>query len=144
MKNRGFTIIELVIVIAIVGILGTAGVFSYQASLAGANYTRAYVDMKDIAKAAQIVYYETGHYPVDEMPGQPTTEPSASNFMKNLKKWPDAPCGYLYDWENWPENAPYSANSDELLLVTLRKNEPGVWTLKFHLCIETIGADCNN
>lgn len=65
MKRRllGFTIIELLIVIVIIGILATVTIVAYNGAQARGRDTRRQTDVANLIKAMELYYSETGSYP---------------------------------------------------------------------------------
>jgi len=61
---RGFTIVELLIVIIVIGILASISVVAYRGSQERAEYARAQTDMKHIDDALTVYKAQTGAYPV--------------------------------------------------------------------------------
>ena len=59
-NKKGFTLIELMLVIAIIGILVAAAVLSYGNSTEKAKEATAFSDMETIATAVNVYYGETG------------------------------------------------------------------------------------
>lgn len=101
MKHRGFTLVELLVVIAVIGLISSVAIVATNSSRNQARYARIIADMAQIGKAAEL-YYQTSAsgYPADLSPGVMPSE-----FAPYLAKWPTPPCsGWLYDWQNWSSN----------------------------------------
>jgi prepilin-type N-terminal cleavage/methylation domain-containing protein len=63
MKNRGFTFIELLVVVTIIMVLTTAGAVSYRQTNAGARDSRRKADLEQIRSALELCRAENGAYP---------------------------------------------------------------------------------
>lgn len=62
-KKRGFTIIELLVVIVVVTILATIAVVSYRGVQNRANDSEQGADMTALAKSLKLFYTDKGYYP---------------------------------------------------------------------------------
>jgi len=58
--NRAFTLVELIVVIAIIGILATIGVASYSNVLKNSKKTKAAADIKELVQALKIYNVQKG------------------------------------------------------------------------------------
>jgi prepilin-type N-terminal cleavage/methylation domain-containing protein len=67
-KMRGFTLVELIIVIVIIGILAAVTVVGYQNQTAKARDSKRLSDIDSIRKAVDLYYHTNGKYP-DYVPG---------------------------------------------------------------------------
>lgn len=63
MKNRAFTLIELLIVISVIGILSAIIIASLNNARARARDAKRMVDLKNIQTALEMYYMEHGKYP---------------------------------------------------------------------------------
>ncbi len=62
-NNSGFTIVELLIVIVVIGILAAISIVAYNGISNQANDSVVKGDLSNIAKELQMIYAETGAYP---------------------------------------------------------------------------------
>ncbi|QQG52863.1 MAG: prepilin-type N-terminal cleavage/methylation domain-containing protein [Candidatus Falkowbacteria bacterium] len=69
----GFTLIELLVVIAIIGLLSTLSILALNQARARARDARRISDVKQISKALEIYYNESGNYPASIIPNQSIT-----------------------------------------------------------------------
>jgi prepilin-type N-terminal cleavage/methylation domain-containing protein len=60
---RGFTIVELLIVIIVIGILASISVVTYRGSQERAQYAKAQTDLKNINDALTVYKAQNGRYP---------------------------------------------------------------------------------
>ncbi|MFZ2125276.1 MAG: prepilin-type N-terminal cleavage/methylation domain-containing protein, partial [Candidatus Saccharimonadales bacterium] len=75
-KERGFTIVELLVVIVVIGILAAITIVSYSGITARANTQANKSNANSVIQAAQVVYANTGAYPV--------TSATAATVLTNL------------------------------------------------------------
>lgn len=68
-KSVGFTIVELLIVIVVIGILAAITVVAYGNIQSKAKFTRAQTDIASMKKAIEMHYAETGAYPISNGTG---------------------------------------------------------------------------
>lgn len=64
-RARGFTIVELLIVVVVIAILAAITIVSYQGITARANDAAVQNDLSAVAKKLQVYYVENGAYPQD-------------------------------------------------------------------------------
>lgn len=103
--KKGFTVVEMLIVIAIISVLAGIAVFSASATRNKAALTRAKAELDQIATGALLYYQDTGTWADDPDPGTGvdadfydskyipitgTAEPLT--FLGQ---------GYTWDWQNW-------------------------------------------
>lgn len=72
-QSLGFTIVELLIVIVVIGILAAITIVAYNGVTARANNSERVADLNGIAKAIEMYNVDNGRYPpVPTGPGAPT------------------------------------------------------------------------
>jgi prepilin-type N-terminal cleavage/methylation domain-containing protein len=70
MKNKkGFTLVELLVVVAIIGILAAVSVVSLNTARARARDSRRVADVRQIQTALELYYNDMGTYPAAVAPG---------------------------------------------------------------------------
>lgn len=101
-QNKGFTLMELIIVIAIIGILSTVGILSLDNLKARARNSRRLSDIRKYVTAINTIANTTESYPY----------PGDLNW-KCLGNYPDNACGL--NGTGYPEEAALNAMIDDYL-----------------------------
>lgn len=94
LKN-GFTLVELMIVIVIIGVLTTLIIVSLDNTKMTARNTRRLADIKQIQLALKMYYNDTGTFPSSITPGSSISKGGANYMLRvpsNPKPWPDNGC----------------------------------------------------
>ena len=82
--QAGFTIVELLIVIVIIGILAAITIVAYNGIQERANFSKSQSDLSALNKAIQLYYADNGSYP-SSTSGCTSASPSPAGAR--------APCG---------------------------------------------------
>lgn len=115
---RGFTLIEIMVVVAIIGILSTIVIVNYSSAKGKARYTKVVSDMVEIKVAVEGYKRDHGFYPCDvgynilpDNSSGHTSEPYCpagatqigdGGVTSSLNSWPTPPItNASYDWEGW-------------------------------------------
>lgn len=106
LNKNGFTAIEILIVVAIIGILSAIVMSSFSGAREQAYYMRAQEEYKSMAEALEFYRDDNGDYPPDANRNIP---PGLEVYLagETVGAWPEAPWpGSVYDWDNWddPDN----------------------------------------
>lgn len=102
MKKQGFTLMEILIVIAMLGILATIIFGSYLSSLKKGRDSRRKQDLEQVSRALELYYSEQGRYPEESevIFGQKLDNPNSDDddifYMKQLPL--DPMSNYQYDY----------------------------------------------
>ena len=130
-RTGGFTLIELMIAVAIIGILLGISSISYDTFKANVRFSKVKGDMDAIAKVAYNDYSTNSVWAPLTFSAMPPVW--ASNG--ELQQWPVPPCpGWYYSWEDW------SIFGFPITQVTLRR---GNNTLLWGYCVDSSGASTN-
>jgi prepilin-type N-terminal cleavage/methylation domain-containing protein len=102
--KKGFTVLELLIVIAIIGILASVIIPSVNGGREKALKSRTLSELKTMATALELYRNDNnGNYPADVSRDLP---PGLGAYLGGNQSaaWPDAPWpGSVYDWDNWDD-----------------------------------------
>lgn len=127
MHQKGFTLVELLVVISVIAILATIGYAIFSGTRKQAVMAKIVSDMQAIKTAASVYNYKYGNYPDDVWPGE-------NPGLDTLDQWPTSPCApdTVYDWDKWQDwnNRP----SFPIVRVSLRRTNDD--TTIFYMCIE--------
>lgn len=104
-KKTGFTLIELIVVIAILGILATIGLTSFRASQIKSRDAKRKSDLEQVQRALEIYMNDVGHYPnstteggiIDSfLWGAEFSDAKGTMYMKELPKDSNSSSEYCY------------------------------------------------
>lgn len=96
-KNKGFTLIELIVVVTIIAVLTVVGVVSYSGTNKKARDSRRMADLEKIRIALELYRQGTGStYPVDKDSLVPTYLQAFPIGPKGDVYTYDRPTGYTY------------------------------------------------
>lgn len=99
--KKAFTLIEVLIVIAIIGILATIVLVSLKLAEESAYFSKAKEELNSMASALAMYKDDNDQYPDDVSRDMP---PGAEVYLSG-DLWPDGPWpGSIYDWDNWTES----------------------------------------
>ncbi len=112
--KRGFTLVEVLIVITIIGILGAIVMTSVNYARQRAYLSRAKSEFRSIANALELYYADNLDYPDD---AARDTSPGIDEYLTS-SGWPQGPWpGSVYDWDRWEDPDDPDA---EILQISIR------------------------
>jgi type IV pilus assembly protein PilA len=86
MNERGFTLIELMIVVSIIGVLASVAIPSYQTYITRAQVTEALVIANEVKTSIKDYYRFKGEFPEDNrQAGIPMPEQLIGNYISSIK-----------------------------------------------------------
>jgi len=96
--RKGFTLIELMVVVVIIGVLSAISISMFRGASEKAKYAQSRIWLKRMYQALEEFYYDCGCYPHDVS----RNTPPPGLVPEYLEEWPRAnrdPFGAVYDYE---------------------------------------------
>jgi general secretion pathway protein G len=82
--ERGFTLVELLVVVAIIGILATIAVVNFQSALDKSRQRRTMTNIRSVANAIMAYGADFGYLPTDGIQGAALRDSLRPNVFKDL------------------------------------------------------------
>lgn len=104
-KQRGFTLLELMVVVVIIGVLGALIVPNFMDRPNEARVTAAKTDIASIMQALKLYKLDNHRYPTAEqglnaLVARPASGPVPANWKSYMDKLPNDPWGMPYQYLN--------------------------------------------
>jgi general secretion pathway protein G len=104
-RNRGFTLLELMVVVVIIGVLAALIAPTVLSRIGEAKGTAAKSDIASIMNALKMYKLDNGRYPtaeqgLDALVNKPTSGPVSNNWKPELDKLKADPWGAPYQYAN--------------------------------------------
>ena len=96
--RAAFTLMEIIVVVAIILILASAGVFVFTGVLADQNVNRAKMDVRNIEQAVMAYNTSNHHFPQSLQELTERSQPTGSAALLKVEALTD-PWGQLYQYE---------------------------------------------
>ncbi len=96
-KHGGFTLVEIMIVVAIVGLLAMLAIPSFVRARRNAQDARFIQDMRIAVDAFTMFNLEHGHYPPDTSPG--VIPAGMAEYLRGMRWDQPTPIGGAWDWD---------------------------------------------
>lgn len=103
--QKGFTLLELMIVVVIIGVLGALIVPNFMSRPDEARVTAAKTDISSIMQALKLYKLDNHRYPTSEqglgaLINRPSSGPAPANWKPYMDKLPSDPWGAPYQYLN--------------------------------------------
>jgi prepilin-type N-terminal cleavage/methylation domain-containing protein len=122
-NQQGFTIVELLIVVVVIGILAAIVIVAYNGITTQATWTKIQSNLKSIDKSLAIYHAQNGSYPVSSSTWVYSCETGITNFIPELSSitpsLPQAPCENA---SNHSDTWVYSSNGTDYKIIHIRPN----------------------
>ncbi|MBI2266003.1 MAG: type II secretion system major pseudopilin GspG [Armatimonadetes bacterium] len=97
--QKGFTFLEIMVVVVILGILSALVIPRYLSRVEQAKKTQAVLQIREVMKALELYKLDNGTYPTTEqtlaaLVKKPETPPAPKNWHQYLDKVPNDPWGH--------------------------------------------------
>ena len=97
-QRKSFTLMEIMVAVAVVGILMSVAVPAFIKAFQGSKSTRFVSDLKTVSNAFEFYAFENGIYPPDAPSG--VVPDGMGGYLRDFP-WTLATCiGGVWDWEN--------------------------------------------
>lgn len=118
-RSSGFTMVEIMVVVAIIGIIAVIGGIKVRDYRLRAYYTRAVTEMRAMDNAFSLYRSKYNDFPPDVGRNVPA---GIKEFVDDTvgEDWPFSPFpGGVYDYENWPDG-PWVGITEPAYQITIR------------------------
>lgn len=96
MKNKGFTLIEILVVATIIGLLSVVGIISYSQFTKTARDARRKSDVENIRTALESYKSNTNCYPKEDTGDVPPATLVTNSYIRTIPKDPKSNANYVY------------------------------------------------
>ncbi len=99
-KQAGFTLVEVMVTLVIIGLMATIVVVTVLPMMRKANGQKASIDISNIGQAIEYYYLDTNHYPekLDELLGGTEGAGNKARPEGYIKALPNDPWGHPYNY----------------------------------------------
>jgi general secretion pathway protein G len=104
-RQRGFTLLEIMVVVAIIAILSTVVLMNITGNVEDAQQARAKQDVATLVSALQLYKLDNFNYPstqqgLDALRSKPSGTPATPNWKQYVSQLPADPWGKPYQYLN--------------------------------------------
>jgi prepilin-type N-terminal cleavage/methylation domain-containing protein len=130
--TSGFSLMELIMVVAVIAILSAVGSVSYTALQQRTRFSQIKGDIDAIAKAA---FSDFSGSPTNEWAAMVMPGAAPSFSAGHLSSWPTPPClGWMYSYDNF-----FGVPGVQAVRITVRRPDlSSIWSM----CLQNYGGNC--